>query len=109
MEDSNILKRLDNDKLIDVVKNYKRYGYGAEIRDYAIKLLEERGWSIEDLKTFGYWENSNYEEALMQYKAYCRNSLIAVCVLILSLCMLAPIYLVFVFMVYPLAELNQVN
>ena len=29
MEDSNILKRLDNDKLIDVVKNYKRYGYGA--------------------------------------------------------------------------------
>ena len=100
MEDSNILKRLDNDKLIDVVKNYKRYGYDAEIRDYAIKLLEERGWSIEDLKTFGYWENSNYEEALMQYKAYCRNSLIAVCVLILSLCMLAPIYLVFVFMAY---------
>ena len=48
MEDSNILKRLDNDKLIDVVKNYKRYGYGAEIRDYAIKLLEERGWSIEE-------------------------------------------------------------
>ena len=38
----------------------------------------------QDLKTFGYWENSNYEEALMQYKAYCRNSLIAVCVLILS-------------------------
>lgn len=33
MEDSNILKRLDNDKLIDVVKNYKRYGYDAEIRD----------------------------------------------------------------------------
>ncbi len=28
------------------------------------------------------------------------NSLIAVCVLVLSLCMLAPIYLVFVFMAY---------
>ena len=27
MEDSDILKRFDNDKLIDVVKNYKRYGY----------------------------------------------------------------------------------
>ena len=61
---------------------------------------EERGWSVEDLKTFGYWENSDYEEALIQYKAYCRNSLIAVCVLVLSLCMLAPIYLVFVFMAY---------
>ena len=88
MEDSDILKRFDNDKLIDVVKNYKRY------------LLKERGWSVEDLKTFGYWENSDYEEALIQYKAYCRNSLIAVCVLVLSLCMLVPIYLVFVFMAY---------
>ena len=84
MEDFDILKRFDNDKLIDVVKNYKRYGYDDEIRDYAINLLEERGWSVEDLKTFGYWE----------------NSLIAVCVLVLSLCMLAPIYLVFVFMAY---------
>ena len=55
MEDSDILKRFDNDKLIDVVKNYKRYGYDDEIRDYAINLLKERGWSVEDLKTFGYW------------------------------------------------------
>lgn len=54
MENSDILKRFDNDKLIDVVKNYKRYGYDDEIRDYAINLLKERGWSIEDLKTFGY-------------------------------------------------------
>ena len=37
MEDLDILKRFDNDKLIDVVKNYKRYGYDDEIRDYAIK------------------------------------------------------------------------
>ena len=91
MEDSDILKRFDNDKLIDVVKNYKRYGYDDEIRDYAIRLLEERGWSVDDLKTFGYWENSDYEEALIQYKAYCRNSLIAVCVLVLSLCMLGNV------------------
>lgn len=67
MENSDILKRFDNDKLIDVVKNYKRYGYDDEIRDYAINLLKERGWSIEDLKTFGYWKNSDYEEALIQY------------------------------------------
>ena len=33
MEDSDILKRFDNDKLIDVVKNYKRYGYDDEIRE----------------------------------------------------------------------------
>ena len=50
MEDSDILKRFDNDKLIDVVKNYKRYGYDDEIRDYAINLLKERGWSVEDFE-----------------------------------------------------------
>ena len=43
MEDFDILNKFDNDKLIDVVKNYKRYGYDDEIRDYAINLLKERG------------------------------------------------------------------
>ena len=100
MSDFDTLNKFDDEKLIDVVKNYKRYGYDDELRDYAIKLLEERGWSVEDLKMFGYLENPNYEEALIQYKAYCRNSLIAVCVLVLSLGMLAPIYLILVFMAY---------
>ena len=45
MEDFDILNKFDNDKLIDVVKNYKRYGYDDEIRDHAIKLLVERGWN----------------------------------------------------------------
>ena len=40
MEDLDILKRFDNDKLIDIVKNYKRYGYDDEIRDYAINLFK---------------------------------------------------------------------
>ena len=39
MEDIDILNKFDNDKLIDVVKNYKRYGYDDELRDYAINLL----------------------------------------------------------------------
>lgn len=46
MEDFDILNKFDNDKLIDVVKNYKRYGYDDELRDYAINLLGERGWNI---------------------------------------------------------------
>ena len=43
MGDIDILNKFDNDKLIDVVKNYKRYGYDDELRDYAINLLGERG------------------------------------------------------------------
>lgn len=40
MEDFDILNKFDNDKLIDVVKNYKRYGYDDELRDYAIICFE---------------------------------------------------------------------
>ena len=82
MEDIDILNKFDNDKLIDVVKNYKRYGYDDELRDYAIHLLEKRGWSREDLQQFGYLTNYNYDEAEKQYKAYSRNSLIGICTLV---------------------------
>lgn len=54
MEDFDILNKFDNDKLIDIVKNYKRYGYNDALRNYVINLLEERGWSREDLQRFGY-------------------------------------------------------
>ena len=39
---------------------------------YVINLLEERGWSREDLQRFGYLTNNNYDEAEKQYKAYKR-------------------------------------
>ena len=80
MEDIDILKKFDNAKLIDIVKNHQRYGYDDELRDSAICLLEERGWSREELQQFGYLTNHNYEEAKRQYKAYNRNSLIGICV-----------------------------
>ena len=41
MEDFDILNKFDNDKLIDIVKNYKRYGYNDALRNYVINLLEE--------------------------------------------------------------------
>ena len=92
MEDIDILNKFDNDKLIDVVKNYKRYGYDDELRDYAIHLLEKRGWSREDLQQFGYLTNYDYDEAEKQYKAYSRNSLIGICTLVFSGGILAVVY-----------------
>lgn len=94
MEDFDILNKFDNDKLIDVVKNYKRYGYDDELRDYAINLLGERGWNREDLQQFGYLTNHDYDEAEKQYKAYKRNSLIGICTLIFSGGILAVVYLI---------------
>lgn len=100
MEDFDILNKFDNDKLIDVVKNYKRYGYDDELRDYAINLLGERGWNREDLQQFGYLTNHDYDEAEKQYKAYKRNSLIGICTLIFSGGILAVVYLIFLIMAY---------
>ena len=100
MEDIEILNKFDNDKLIDVVKNYKHYGYDDELRDYAINLLGDRGWSREDLQQFGYLTNYDYDEAEKQYKAYSRNSLIGICTLIFSGGTLAVVYLIFLILAY---------
>ena len=54
MEDFDILNKFDNDKLIDVVKNYKRYGYDDELRDYAINLLR----SEEHTSELSHWNKS---------------------------------------------------
>lgn len=71
------LKTLDNEKLKDVVKNYRQYGYDESIRDDAIKILEERGISQEVLKLTGDFENKSYDRAEGIYKAYVTNSRIA--------------------------------
>lgn len=94
------LNKFDNDKLIDIVKNYKRYGYDDELRNYAIGLLCERGWTKEELQAFGYLANPDYEEAVVQFNAYRRNSLIGICALLFSGGILAPIYLILLIMSY---------
>ena len=51
------LKSLDNDKLIDVVKNYRQYGYSNELRTAAIEILDSRGIDQEKLKLTGNFDN----------------------------------------------------
>ncbi|MBS2213969.1 hypothetical protein KEM09_21350 [Carboxylicivirga mesophila] len=79
------LKTLDNSKLMDVVKNYKQYGYDLEIRQAAITILEERGISTQDLKMTGNFENTRFEEASRYFDSFFRSSklaLIAYCAVI---------------------------
>lgn len=100
MDDCDILNKFDNNKLIDVIKNYKRYGYNDELRDCAVNILEGRGWSREELQQFGYLTNHDYDEAEKQYKAYKRNSLIGICTLVFSGGILAVVYLIFLILAY---------
>ena len=71
------LASLDSDKLIDVVKNYRQYGYNDEIRNYALVLLEERGITKTDLQLTGNLENANYDYISQVFSSFKRMSNLA--------------------------------
>lgn len=71
------LQNLSNEKLIDVVKNYRQYGYDDHLRRSALLLLENRGITKEQLELTGNYENRNYDHACRSHKAFKRNSNIA--------------------------------
>jgi hypothetical protein len=88
------LLNLDNSKLMDVVKNYRQYGFDDEFREKAISILEERGISIEDLKLTGNFENKTFDYAKLIFQAFRRNSTIAfVMYLILFFTSFAPSFI----------------
>ena len=77
-----ILQKLNDHKLMDVVKNYKQYGYSENLREEAIRLLEERGLSVEFLQMSGNFENKDYDYAEGLYHSFIRNSKIAIILLV---------------------------
>lgn len=78
-----VLESFDNSKLIDVVKNYRQYGYEDILRDTAIKILKDRGVDIDLLEKKGDLHNSKFELAQEFYHSYLRNSLYAfICYLV---------------------------
>ncbi|MRM95673.1 hypothetical protein D1Z98_12310 [Riemerella anatipestifer] len=78
------LKDMQTSLLIDVVKNYKKYNYPLEFRVEALKILEQRGIKADTLSLSGNLNNTKYEEAIIEYKKYNLNSLIALIFHIIS-------------------------
>ena len=78
------LNNLQTNTLIDVVKNYKKYNYTIEIKEAALKILEERGIKQETLKLSGNLTNNSYNEAIAEYQKYNTNSIIGLLLFILS-------------------------
>lgn len=64
------LQKLNDNKLIDVVKNYRQYGYDEDIRNSAIEILEKRGVDMQNLKLRGDFENKSYDEAESYFKSF---------------------------------------
>jgi VIT1/CCC1 family predicted Fe2+/Mn2+ transporter len=77
------LRSLDNEKLIDVVKNYRQYNYDTNVRNAAIGILEDRGIDKEQLKLTGNFENQTYSVAENIFISFKRNSIIALAFYIL--------------------------
>lgn len=87
------LKNLDDKKLIDIVKNYRQYGYDEDLRNTALSILRERGIDEEQLKLSGQFENYTYTSANLQFKAFRQNSKIAFTLYALTiLCLLISIW-----------------
>lgn len=72
------LEKLDENKLMDVVKNYRQYGYSEDIRNYALSLLEQRGISMTDLQLTGHLENKSYDYANEVLNSFKNNSNLAI-------------------------------
>lgn len=73
------LRKMDDHRLIDAVKNYRQYGYSTELRAEIVAILEQRGVQKDQLELTGNFDNNTYDRAEDLYASYTRNSLIAFC------------------------------
>jgi lipopolysaccharide export system permease protein len=69
-----------NDKLIDIIKNYRQYDLDQQFRNTSVEILNNRGISEEELRFGGNLYNETYENAI-RYKTafdeYARMALIS--------------------------------
>jgi lipopolysaccharide export system permease protein len=83
------MKALSDNKLIEVVQNYKQLSYTKGEREVVLEILEERGITKEELIYTGRFENQNRRAALRSFWMFKKNSKIAIifylCSLILNL------------------------
>ena len=79
------LINLDDRKLIDVVKNYRQYGYDEKMRASAVSILDSRGITKKQLELTGNFDNNTYDYAIEIYSSFSKNSKIAFLLFVLVL------------------------
>jgi lipopolysaccharide export system permease protein len=68
------LDTYENDKLIDVVKNFRQHNRSLNYKQTALTILNSRGISELELKMSGHLSNLNYESATQHYIDFKENS-----------------------------------
>ena len=66
-----------NEKLIDIIKNYRQYDFDICYRNSALDIMNSRGITEQELRYSGNLVNDNYENALRHLASYKENSAIA--------------------------------
>ncbi len=76
-EEFSSLQSYSDDKLIDIVKNYRQYDIDESFRNTALQFLNDRGITEEELRFGGNLNNENYENGIRFKTAYDENSKMA--------------------------------
>ncbi|MEL6304352.1 MAG: LptF/LptG family permease [Bacteroidota bacterium] len=84
----------DTQKLMDIVQRYEQYDFSKQVRNSAIKILGEKGISLEELMLSGKLRNSKYEEGKELLKQFETDSKWAFFLFLFSIVMIPVIYLV---------------
>ena len=84
-ENTSELDQFENEKLIDIVKNFRQFGLSLNYKQTALKILNTRGISELELKMGGNLSNQKYENALRLYIDFKENSKLALVLNILTI------------------------
>ena len=84
-EDTSELDQYENNKLIDIVKNFRQFGLSLNYKQTALRILNNRGISELELKMGGNLSNQRYENALRLYIDFKENSKLALVLNVLTI------------------------
>ena len=76
-ENTSKLESFENEKLIDIVKNFRQFGLSLNYKQKALKILNLRDISELELKMSGNLSNQKYENALRLYIDFKQHSKLA--------------------------------
>jgi len=84
-EDYINLQSYSDQKLIDLITNYRQYEKDVSYRNSSIQIMESRGTSKEQLRLSGNLVNENYEDALRYKNSFDENSRMTLILYIIAL------------------------
>ncbi|GAA0723746.1 hypothetical protein GCM10009430_27530 [Aquimarina litoralis] len=80
-----LLLDYDTHKLKDIVKNYRQYDFDESYRNASLKILDERGISINDLRLRGELDNIDFNKAEKYYRDFNEYSILTITIALFSI------------------------